>query len=269
MHLSAAPWPCVWRWFKFKSCFWLCTHALEKWFSKCFSKAVTGFGHKVAIFRVWQLLDTYHLLLEEQLLQDNAEDLSQDCLCCSLLPAQAKSQKMSWNGAASLWLICDWPQSADKHAAASFKRCEALGEGECVFCLFPAVMVTTGRVCAISCSVPAVPLTASVHFLLSDTSCDKTPPVVEPRNSQESRKVVWLRVSGLTAVIDADWNSLLRSFHSQQIGIGSHTLHNQEKERYEEAPLPHLRRSPRPVWGMTYKCPSETTRSTLMVTFWG
>lgn len=64
-------------------------------------------------------------------------------------------------------------------------------------------MVTTGSVC----HLPAVPLTALSHTSpLSDASCDKTPRVVEPRNSQESRKVMWLRV------IDAEGSSMLRSF---------------------------------------------------------
>lgn len=82
---------------------------------------------------------------------------------------------MSWNGTASLWLICDWPQSADKHAATSFKRCEALGEGS-VFSVFSLLSWLQRGVCAISCSVPAVPLTALSHMSIF---CYQTPPVIK------------------------------------------------------------------------------------------
>lgn len=138
MHLSTAPWPRVRRWFKFKSCFWLYTHAFEKWFSKCFSKAVTGFGHKVAIFGVgscWMLI-TFAGILKEQLLQDNAEDLSQDCLCCSLLPAQAKSQRCP--GAALLhcgWFVTGlWVQTSTQRLHLNVVK--RLGRGVC-FLSFP------------------------------------------------------------------------------------------------------------------------------------
>lgn len=155
---------------------------------------------------------------------------------------------MSWNGTGSLYVICDLPQRADKPSVTSFKRWR-WGRGGSVFCLFPAVMVTAGSVChPMHCpnshSHTSIPYVIHFHY--------RTPTVIKcfvwwtdgalcgaatsPRRSCDC-------VSDLTALIDADWNRLLRSFTTNKIGVESHQsmLPYQGKEQPKEAPLQHLR----------------------------
>lgn len=191
-----------------------------------------------------------------------------------LLPPQVQSQRCP--GMAPLH--CRWLVGADEHAATWFKPCEAAREGS-VFSVFSLLSWLQRGLCAISSTVQTVtlhgPVPHVIHFHYQTPTVIKMHRMVEPRNvvwrSWESSKVMWLRVSDLTAMIDADGNSSLRSFCSQHTGIGvthHHMLRNQGERKVQRgAAAAHEAKQWSRRWAVTDKCLSETTRSILLLTF--
>lgn len=220
----------------------------EKWFSKCFSKAVTGSSHKVPIFGVYNVFGSCRILitffavrLNTHLPHDDVEDLSHYCLCFSILSAQVKSQRCP-----GMALVhCRWFVTYLREQTSRPWLHLNVGGGVC-FLSFSCCHGYS-RVC-----VPSHALSKQSHshlypichpFSLSDTYCDKMLCIVDWWNvvwrSEESVEAMWL--CEWPYCLDWCWlKPLVDSFTTNWIGVESHQSIPGERTA-ERPPLQHQR----------------------------